>query len=771
MTNWEEELTKINLVENDRNRKWTNEDLIHESEQTAEQIEKFYEKYELTSTTLGVGAYGVIKVCIEKKTKKKYAAKHLYGLNVAVNLEQILKEIGILKLLSTSLTVKFYEHFVGKNEVLIVTELLSNNLFEYLTRFEYFQELTVRKAAKTLTKTLLYCNNYGIVHRDIKPENILLRAVHKKKKISIKPEEDREWDSDVFFYKGGQRYQLVLADFGEATSLYDYEVVKTKEILAGYDSNDEEMVILKKLEKLSDKCGTRSYCAPEVLAGNAYDYKCDCWSLGVVLYILLSGGYHPFAYYTDKQGNFALDLSELQFYPHYRWKLVSEDAKDFISSLLKEDPSERPMITEASLLAAAKESKQPLHLFQQRYRTTGDILGEGAFGKVEKVYEIKSGNPFAVKKMKKTTSANHSRYFSTEIGIMQTLKHKNILGIYECYEDENEVYIISEYISGGDLFKCLKDVSNYSEDSVKMIARVLANALQYCLDYGIIHPDFGIATSLFERVEIVNDEEHLPTKLKQKKYLKKLRILRQRHGTLDFMAPEISAGQEQSSKCDCWSLGIVLYILLSGGFHPFYKQKSDKKHYLEITPHVKLFPVDNWKVVSTEAKDFIRGLLTIDPEKRMSYEEMLKHEWLKTPLKDYPKRAQIKEYAPPALKTFGIAKYMEDQAKIKAATMRLNELIRNRTSENEDEFLKALATIDFGEDFGSEKDFSDPFLGGNLEELDHGIQIEFSPDGQTTKIIIPVETNGTVLDNGQVVMGRTLTNVFEAKEDEDPIGI
>lgn len=161
-------------------------------------------------------------------------------------------------------------------------------MFDKISEEQYFSESDAANIIKQVLSSMNYCHKRGVIHRDMKPENLLLDKDESNPKIKI-------------------------IDFGTATKF-------------------------KPGEWLSQKFGTPYYIAPEVLK-KKYNEKCDIWSCGVILYILLCG-YPPFNGQNDKQiienvlkGKFTLDEPE--------WDSISPEAKDFVSKLLIYDPSAR----------------------------------------------------------------------------------------------------------------------------------------------------------------------------------------------------------------------------------------------------------------------------------------------------------------------------------------------------------------------------------------------------------------------------------------------
>lgn len=174
---------------------------------------------------------------------------------------------------------------------LITEQITGGELFDRICEKETYTEAEARKLIQVLVQTLAFLHNKSIAHRDLKPENLLMKS--------------RKEDTGI-----------VLADFGFA--------------------------IKCKGKNLVQVCGTPDYVAPEVIKHEAYDFKCDIWSAGVIAYILL-GGYAPFQARNpdDRDELFrVIKKARVVFHEKY-WQHVSDEAKDCIRQMLLADPDER----------------------------------------------------------------------------------------------------------------------------------------------------------------------------------------------------------------------------------------------------------------------------------------------------------------------------------------------------------------------------------------------------------------------------------------------
>jgi len=270
-------------------------------------------------------------------------------------------------------------------------------------------------------------------------------------------------------------------------------------------------------------------------------------------------------------------------------------------------------------------------------------LGEGSYGKVYKV-KVKNSEIYrAMKVIKKRYQYNsqEEEKIIKEIQILRKLDHPNIIKVYEFYNTKAEFYIISELCSGGELFDRIIKLKKLDETVAAYVMKQLLSAILFCHKNQIIHRDLKPENILIESNDDHSNKENNFFTIKVIDFgtgeiFKNNTLLHKQIGTPFYIAPEVLNNQ-YNEKCDLWSCGIILYILLCG-CPPFYG-KNDKAIFESVRSGKFSFKQPSWNSVSEDAKSLISTLLDLDYEKRPSAENVLKHPWFAKALAASSRRA------------------------------------------------------------------------------------------------------------------------------------
>uniref|UniRef100_A0AAY3ZZV6 Ribosomal protein S6 kinase n=1 Tax=Denticeps clupeoides TaxID=299321 RepID=A0AAY3ZZV6_9TELE len=666
------------------------------------------ENFELLKV-LGTGAYG--KVFLVRKVSghdsgKLYAMKVLKKASIvqkAKTAEHTRTERQVLEHIRQSpFLVTLHYAFQTETKLHLILDYVNGGeLFTHLVQRVRFKEQVVALYSGEIALALEHLHQLGIVYRDLKLENILL-------------------DSSG---------HIVLTDFG-----------LSKEF-------DE-------VERAYSICGTIEYMAPEIVEGgvSGHDKAVDWWSLGVLMYELLTGG-SPFTVDGSENSHMEIAKRILKKDPPFP-KDMSPLAKDIIQRLLVKDPKKRlgsgptgamnvkshpfyqkinwedlaakkvpapfkpvirdeldvsnfaeeftemdPTYSPAALpqncdrifqgysfmapsilfkrnavmddpvqlcgsqerpgsAAVARSAMMKDSPFYMNYELDlkENALGEGSFSICRQCTHKKSGQMYAVKIVSKRMEAQTQK----EIAALKLCDgHPNIVKLHEIYHDQVEIsvltswhtrqweadpptyrcrcsglhtYLVLELLRGGELLERIRRKRHFSETEASRIMRRLVSAVSHMHDVGVVHRDLKPENLLFtdegENSEIkVIDFGFARLKPPDNQLLKTPCF------TLQYAAPEILTYDGYDESCDLWSLGVILYTMLSGQV-PFQCQEKSMTHTSaeEIMKKIKKgdfsFEGEAWRNVSQQAKDLIQELLTVDPNKRIKMSGLRHNAWL-----------------------------------------------------------------------------------------------------------------------------------------------
>ncbi|XP_029475201.1 serine/threonine-protein kinase Chk2 isoform X2 [Rhinatrema bivittatum] len=261
-------------------------------------------------------------------------------------------------------------------------------------------------------------------------------------------------------------------------------------------------------------------------------------------------------------------------------------------------------------------------------------LGSGACGEVKLAFVKSTCKKVAIKIINKQTfktreseRTNSFLNVDTEVEILKTLNHPCIIKIENFFDTEDSYYIVLELMEGGELFAKVEASTRLKEATAKLYFYQMLLAVQYLHENGITHRDLKP-----ENVLLSSFNENCLIKITdfgQSKILGESTLMRTLCGTPTYLAPEIlnTAGTAgYSNAVDCWSLGVILFVCLSG-YPPFNVQNTAMPLKDQITQGKYTFIPHAWKDVSETALDLVKKLLVIDSEKRLTTNQALEHAW------------------------------------------------------------------------------------------------------------------------------------------------
>jgi len=251
----------------------------------------------------------------------------------------------------------------------------------------------------------------------------------------------------------------------------------------------------------------------------------------------------------------------------------------------------------------------------------GKSLGSGTFSVVKECYNKITKERCAVKIIKKN-KLKDLHIIENEIKILKSMIHPNIIKLVEVYETDEELFLVMEFIPGGELYEALINYGPFSEDKTYEIFRQVVEAVVYLHKNGIAHRDIKLENILW--TESSDQLKLTDFGLARSVSLSDVEFMSTPCGTPSYVAPEIIKGQKYTQSVDIWALGVVLYLLLFCKY-PF-TGDSLGEIYSQIETGKVSFPPEI--EISNEVRDLICNLLQEDTKGRLTLEDILKHPWM-----------------------------------------------------------------------------------------------------------------------------------------------
>ncbi|KAH8312784.1 hypothetical protein KR044_012937 [Drosophila immigrans] len=348
------------------------------------------------------------------------------------------------------------------------------------------------------------------------------------------------------------------------------------------------------------------------------------------------------------------------------------------------ESSEAPNMTEVERQAELNRHKEEMQkkrrkkrissslhssTFQELYKLTGEILGEGAYASVQTCVNIYTDLEYAVKVIDKIPGHARARVFREVETFHHCQGHPGILQLIEFFEDDEKFYLVFEKINGGPLLTRIQEHICFSEREAAQIIKEIASGLDFLHKKGIAHRDLKP-----ENILCVNTDSLCPIKICDFDLGSGIKFttdistpaatpqLLTPVGSAEFMAPEVvdlfvGEANYYDKRCDLWSLGVIAYILLCGyppfsgncgedcGWNRGENCRTCQELLFESIQEGRFtFPEAEWHDVSDEAKDLICGLLVKEASKRLSAESVLNHIWIRMSEKEAPVSKQASRH-------------------------------------------------------------------------------------------------------------------------------
>uniref|UniRef100_A0A8C7V8G7 non-specific serine/threonine protein kinase n=1 Tax=Oncorhynchus mykiss TaxID=8022 RepID=A0A8C7V8G7_ONCMY len=581
---------------------------------------------------LGQGSFG--KVFLVKKITgpdagQLYAMKVLKKATLKVRDRVRTKmERDILVEVNHPFIVRLHYAFQTEGKLYLILDFLrGGDLFTRLSKEVMFTEEDVKFYLAELALALDHLHGLGIIYRDLKPENILL---------------DEEG-------------HIKLTDFGLSKESIDHE------------------------NKAYSFCGTVEYMAPEVVNRRGHTLSADWWSYGVLMFEMLTGTL-PFQG-KDRKETMTMILKAKLGMPQF----LSQDAQSLLRNLFKRNPGNRlgagpdgvEEIKRHSLFSTIDWNKlfrRELHppfkpasgrpddtiyfdseftaktprdspgcppsantnqLFRgfsfvnininiDAYDVKEDI-GVGSYSICKRCVQKSNSMDYAVKIISKA-----KRDTTEEVEILLRYgQHPNIITLKDVFDDGRSVYLVTELMKGGELLDKILRQKFFSEREASAVLHTITKTVEYLHAQGVVHRDLKPSNILYV------DESGNPESIRicDFGFAKQLRaengLLMTPCYTANFVAPEVLKKQGYDAACDIWSLGVLLYTMLTG-FTPFANGPEDTPEEILARIGSGKFSLTGgyWNSVSAEAKDLVSKMLHVDPHQRLTAAQVLRHPWI-----------------------------------------------------------------------------------------------------------------------------------------------
>uniref|UniRef100_A0A131X7V9 non-specific serine/threonine protein kinase n=1 Tax=Hyalomma excavatum TaxID=257692 RepID=A0A131X7V9_9ACAR len=636
---------------------------------------------------LGTGAYG--KVFLVRKVGgqdngKLYAMKVLKKATIVQKqktLEHTRTERQVLEAIRQSpfLVTLHYAFQTDAKLHLILDYVCGGELFTHLFLREHFTESEVRFYIGEIVLALEHLHKLGIIYRDIKLENILLdRQGHViLTDFGLSKEFlPHEKDQRAFSFCGTIEYMAPEVVRGGSAG-HDFSVdwwsvgVLTFELLTGSSpftvegERNNQAEISKRILKSQPPI-------PDRLTGDIRDFiqrlliKDPRKRLGGGVDDALEIKRHRFFKGLNWE-DLAAKRIAAPLVPKIKGELdVSNFAEEFTSMVPADSPALAPVsddkvfkgysyvapsvlfnenILTDELLDCPSESRPNLsQLLASKFKNSAffqnydliakeGILGDGSFSVCRKCIHKKTGLPYAVKIVSRRVDTTQ------EVQLLKMCQgHPNIVEFVESFQDEAHTYIVLELLTGGELLERIRGRARFTESEACRIFRRLVSAVHFMHTRGVVHRDLKPENLLF-----TDSSDNATIKVVDFGFARLKpqdnQLMKTPCFTLNYAAPEVlrqaspgntAAGYSES--CDLWSLGVILYAMLSGRapFQTPSRSASAAALMQRIREGEFSFNGPQWEPVSDQAKDVIRGLLTVEAPRRLTMAELRAHPWVHT---------------------------------------------------------------------------------------------------------------------------------------------
>uniref|UniRef100_A0A665TNW7 CaM kinase-like vesicle-associated protein n=1 Tax=Echeneis naucrates TaxID=173247 RepID=A0A665TNW7_ECHNA len=258
----------------------------------------------------------------------------------------------------------------------------------------------------------------------------------------------------------------------------------------------------------------------------------------------------------------------------------------------------------------------------------GQIVKSEEFCEIFRAKDRNTLKMYTCKKFHKKDGRKVRKAAKNEIMILKMVKHHNILQLVDAFETKKEYFLFLELATGREVFDWILDQGYYSERDTSNVMRQVLEAVAYLHSLKIVHRNLKnlVYFNRLKHSKIVISDFQL-AKLEN-------RLIKDPCGTPEYLAPEVVGRQRYGRPLDCWAIGVIMYILLSGN-PPFYddadeddSDNRDKNLFLKILSGDYEFDSPYWDDISDSAKNLVASMMEVDQDQRLTAQEAIAHEWI-----------------------------------------------------------------------------------------------------------------------------------------------
>lgn len=256
----------------------------------------------------------------------------------------------------------------------------------------------------------------------------------------------------------------------------------------------------------------------------------------------------------------------------------------------------------------------------------GEVLGSGSFGTVYIGRDRVTGEKRAVKVVKRSSNAKEIEFLRREVNILLSVRHKNVVRTYDVFDERDKIYLVMDYVKGGDMAEYISRHVRLGENQTRGILKQILEGVTYLHNNNIVHRDIKLENILLTSINPILVQltdfgfaNFVDTNQKTETEMTSM------VGTGTYVAPEVIDARGHGKPVDLYSVGVVAFRMISGNM-PFVGLTLHEC-YLQAVSRQANFDAPEWITVSNECKHFCSSLLNPDPAKRPTANQALSHPW------------------------------------------------------------------------------------------------------------------------------------------------